>query len=140
MEVLKANGAGIIEGADLASHGAGTDEEFEVLLYEFKNDLNAYLANLPRAVETRTLASLIDFNLRHRDREMPYFGQEPFEQAEAKGPLMDQKYKGTRNLPQAARTEGIDGALAKYKVDAIVTLTSGPPWLIDHINGDSAFP
>jgi amidase len=136
VEVLKGSGAEIIDGADLASHGKGGDEEFEVLLYEFKNDLNAYLATLPQTVESRTLAGLIDFNLRYRNREMPYFDQEIFEQAEAKGPLTDEKYKAARETClRLTRAEGIDGALAKYKVGAIVTLTGGPPGLTDHING-----
>jgi amidase len=137
VDALKGSGAEIVDGADLEPFGKGGDDEFEVMLYEFKTDLNAYLADLPRSIETRTLASLIDFNSRNRDREMPYFDQETFELAEAKGPLTDEKYiKARETCLKLQRTEGIDGALAKYKVDAIVTLTGGPAWLIDHINGD----
>ena len=136
--VLKGGGAEIVEGADLESFGKGGDEGFDVLLYEFKTDLNAYLASLPRMIETRTLASLIEFNDRYREREMPYFGQETFKLAEAKGPLSDEKYRKARETClKLNRTEGIDGALAKYKVDAIVTLTGSPAWLTDHVNGDS---
>jgi amidase len=137
VEALKAAGAEIVDGADLDSFGKGGDEEYEVMLYEFKTDLNAYLATSPENVETRTLASLIDFNLRNRDREMPYFDQETFEAAEAKGPLTEEKYtKARATCLKLNRTEGIDGAMAKYRVDAIVTLTGGPAWLTDHINGD----
>jgi amidase len=137
--VLRQAGAEVVEGADLPSHGKGGDDEGEVLLYEFKHDINAYLAALPANIQTRTLAALIEFNIRHREREMPYFEQELFVQSEAKGPLTDEKYKKARETCiRLSRTEGIDAALAKYKVDAIVTITGTPASPTDLINGDGA--
>ncbi|HZU26860.1 MAG TPA: amidase, partial [Bryobacteraceae bacterium] len=137
IDVLKRAGAEIVDPADLPSHGKGGDEEEQVLLYEFKADLNAYLAKLPPTREERSLAALIDFNNRHRDREMPWFDQELFEQAQEKGPLTEQKYIDARKqCLKLARKEGIDAALDKHRVDAIVTLTCGPSWMVDHVNGD----
>ncbi len=137
IDVLKRSGAEIIDPADLPSHGKWNDPEFQVLLYEFKTDLNAYLSRLPPSREERSLAALIDFNNRHRDREMPWFDQELFEQAQAKGPLSEQKYIDARaDSVRLTRKEGIDAVLEEHKVDAIVALTSGPAWLIDRVNGD----
>ncbi|HXR25435.1 MAG TPA: amidase [Candidatus Binataceae bacterium] len=138
VDVLKRSGAEIVDAADLPSHGKWNDVEMEVLLYEFKADLNGYLSKLPSSRQPRSLAGLIDFNERNRAREMPYFDQEIFQQAEAKGPLTEKKYLDARKLClQLTRTEGIDAVIDKYKLDAIVTLTSGPAWMIDWVNGDT---
>jgi amidase len=138
IDMLKRAGAEVIDPADLPSHGKWNDAEFEVLLYEFKADLNAYLAKLPAAREPRTLAGLIDFNDNIGAREMPYFGQEIFHQAQEKGPLTEKKYLDARQqCLQLTRTEGIDAVIDRYKLDAIVTLTNGPACLIDWVNGDS---
>jgi amidase len=84
------------------------------------------------------LAGLVDFNEKNRAREMPYFDQEIFKQAEAKGPLTEKKYLDARSeCLKLTRTEGIDAVVDKYKLDAIVTLTSGPAWLTDWVNGDT---
>ena len=82
-----------MDPADIPNAGDLDDAELEVLLYEFKADLNAYLAALGPAAPVRTLADVIAFNERERDREMPYFGQELFVQAEAKGPLTTPAYR-----------------------------------------------
>jgi len=138
IDMLKRAGAEVIDPADLPSHGKWNDAEFEVLLYEFKADLNAYLAKLPAARDPRTLAGLIDFNDNIGAREMPYFGQEIFHQAQEKGPLTEKKYLDARQqCLQLTRTEGIDAVIDRYKLDAIVTLTNGPACLIDWVNGDS---
>jgi amidase len=135
---LKAAGAEIIDPADLPSHGKLTDPETDVLLYDFKHDLNRYLERLPADAPARTLEALISFNEQHRDREMPYFEQEQFIQAQAKGPLTDPRYRKARaDCLRLARTEGIDAVIKQHRLDAIVTLTAGPPWLIDRVNGDS---
>ncbi|HYM09812.1 MAG TPA: amidase family protein, partial [Bryobacterales bacterium] len=137
-DVLKKCGAEVIDPADLPSHGKWGDAEMEVLLYEFKTDLNQYLARLPSDRPARSLADLIGFNEKNRAREMPWFEQEIFVQAEAKGPLTEKKYLGARQAClRLARQEGIDAVLQKHKLDAIVSLTSGPAWLIDWVNGDS---
>lgn len=128
-------GAVIVDPANLATKGKFDDAEFDVLLYEFKADLNAYLAG--SSSKHRTLASLIDFNREHRDREMPFFGQEIFEMAEKKGPLTDAKYRAAlAKCRRLSRAEGIDALLAKHRLDAFVSPTGGPAWVIDLLNGD----
>jgi amidase len=141
---LRKAGAEIIDPADLPSHeelmpqGKTSDAETDVLLYDLKNDLNHYLTRLPPGAPARTLEALIRFNEQHRDREMPYFEQELFILAQAKGPLTDPAYhKARANCLRMARTEGIDAVIARHRLDAIVTLTAGPPWVIDWVNGDS---
>ena len=113
------------------------DQEFTVLLYEFKADLNTYLTGLGPASKMKTLADLIAFNDAHKDSEMPYFGQEIFTQAQEKGPLTDDAYvEALAHCRRLSRAEGVDVAFAKEKLDAIVAPTGGPAWLIDLVNGD----
>ena len=135
---LKSAGAVIVDPADLPMHGSTGAAEQEVMLYEFKTDLNAYLKRLPPTFPVRSLSALIRFNEAHRDTEMPLFDQELLRQAEAKGPLTEKAYKDARAAClKATRSNGIDTVLAQHQLDAIVTLTSGPAWLIDTVNGDS---
>jgi amidase len=137
LDALKQAGAVLVDPADLATAGQFDDAEFEVLLFEFKADLNKYLAGLPPG-GPRTLAALIEWNDKNRDREMPYFGQEIFTMAEAKGPLTGADYKkALASCRELARTKGIDATLKKHKLDALVAPTGGPPWLIDPVNGDA---
>jgi amidase len=137
IDALKKAGAEVIDPADLATHGQLDAPEQQVLLYEFKDGINRYLTRLPAASTSRTLKDLIAFNEKHRDREMPFFAQELFQQAEAKGSLTDAAYIQARaDCVRLSRQDGIDALLAKHKLDAIVTLTSGPAWFTDHINGD----
>jgi len=138
LEAMKKAGAEIIDPADLPSWGQIGGAEFEVLCCEFKDGLNAYLGKLGQHIKVRSLADAIAFNERNRDREMPFFGQEDFETCEKKGPLTDQAYvDALAKCRKLSRDEGIDAAVAKYKLDAIVTPTSGPAWLIDYVNGDA---
>jgi amidase len=137
VDALKKAGAEVIDPADLATQGQMEGPELEVLLYEFKDGINRYLTRLPSSSPARTLKDLIAFNEKNRDREMPFFAQELFTQAEAKGPLTDAAYvKARADCVRLSRQDGIDALLAKHKLDAIVTLTSGPAWFTDHINGD----
>ncbi len=137
VDALKKAGAEVIDPADLATHGQLDAPEQEVLLYEFKDGINRYLARLPSSSPARTLQDLIAFNEKNRVREMPFFAQELFIQAEAKGPLTEAAYlKARADCMRLSRQEGIDALLAKHKLDAIVTLTSGPAWFTDHVNGD----
>lgn len=130
-------GATVVDPADLPSTGKFGDAEFEVLLFEFKADLNAYLARLGADAPARTLAELIAFNEKNAEREMPFFGQELFVMSEAKGPLTDPKYKkALADSKRLSRAEGIDAAMKLHRLDALVAPSSGPPWLIDHVNGD----
>jgi amidase len=135
---LKAAGAVIVDPADLPMHGSTAAAEQEVMLYEFKTDLNAYLRRLPPTFPVRSLSALIRFNEAHKDTEMPLFDQELLRQAQAKGPLTEKAYRDARAAClKATRSNGIDAVLAQHKLDAMVTLTSGPAWLIDAVNGDS---
>ncbi len=136
---LKRLGAEIVDPADIDTLGDVDKSEIEVLLYEFKAGLNAYLAALPAAGSgrPRSLADLIAFNEKHREREMPYFAQELFEQAEKKGPLTDKAYRDALEKNRTAtRKDGIDRTMDRHKLDALVAPTSGPAGLIDLVNGD----
>jgi amidase len=137
VEVLRREGAVVIDPADIPHAGEYDAAELDVLLYELKADLNAYLAGLPPGAHIRTLADAIAFNEREREREMPYFGQELFVQAEAKGPLTSPGYrKALAICRRLARTEGLDPVLAKHRLDAIVAPTGNPAWPTDLVNGD----
>jgi amidase len=134
---LKKLGAVIVDPADIPTAAQLDDCEFEILLYEFKAGLNAYLQSLPPGVRVRSLADLIAFNEREKAREMPYFGQEILLMAEKKGPLTSAAYR--RSLAECrsrARTMGIDAVLARHKLDALVAPTLSPAWPIDLVNGD----
>ncbi|MDX6692430.1 MAG: amidase [Blastocatellia bacterium] len=137
IEVMKRSGAAVVDPADIPTTGKFDDSEFEVLLYEFKADLNKYLAERGSLAPARTLKELIEFNEQNRDREMPYFGQEIFIRAEAKGPLTDKEYREAlaKNL-RMARAEGIDAVMTEHELDALIGPTGGPPWTTDLINGD----
>jgi amidase len=137
IEMMKRSGAVIVDPADIPTTGKFDDSEFEVLLYEFKADLNKYLAERGSLAPARSLKDLIEFNEQQREREMPYFGQEIFLRAEAKGPLTDKEYKEAlaKNL-RMARAEGIDSVMSEHKLDALIGPTGGPPWTTDLINGD----
>jgi amidase len=136
---MKRQGAEIIDPADLPSHGKFDDTEFTVLLYELKTDLNAYLAGLGPAAPVHSLQEIIDFNDRNRDKEMPYFAQDIFLKAQAKGPLTDKQYLDALEANhRLSRTEGIDAVMDKFNLDAIVAPTAGPAWLTDLVNGDHA--
>jgi amidase len=135
---MRRQGAEIIDPADLPSsaHDMG-DAESQVLAYEFKADLNAYLAGLGPNARIKTLADLIVFNNAHSIREMPWFGQELFLAAQKKGPLTDQAYlDALARSKRLARAEGIDAIMASQRLDALIAPTAGPAWLTDWVNGD----
>ena len=137
IDEMKRQGALIIDPADVATAGKFDDSEFEVLLYEFKADLNSYLASLGPQSRVKSLKEIIEFNEQNKEKEMPYFGQEIFIRAEAKGPLTSKAYKAAlaKNL-RLSRGEGIDAVMVKHNLDALVAPTGGPPWPTDLINGD----
>jgi len=137
IDVIKRLGATIVDPTDMATSGKYDETETLVLQYEFKADLNKYLAGLSPNVKSRTLKDLIKFNEENRDREMPYFGQEQFEKSQGKGPLTDEKYKkALAKNHRLSRAEGIDAVLAKHKIDAVIAPTGGPVWPTDLLNGD----
>jgi amidase len=134
LQVLKDGGATLVdvEFPKLQNFG---DAEFDVLLYEFKEDLNKYLAS--RGGPNTTLKDLIDFNNKNADKEMPYFGQEIFIQADAKADLNDRAYRlALLQTKLMTQEQGIDGAAAKYGVDAFVAPSGGVAWNTDLVNGD----
>ena len=138
LAVMKDRGAVIVDPAEITTVGKFGDAEFDVLLYEFKPDLERYLATRPPGVRARTLDALIAYNRAHTDAEMPYFKQEIFEMAAKKGPLTSPGYrKALAQCRLQSRMQGLDATFAKHRVDAIVAPTSGAPWLIDHVNGDA---
>ena len=136
IEVLRRQGAIVVDPADIPHLGEYDDSEFTVLLYEFKADLNAYLAEWPRG-PMRTLADLIAFNEANKTQELAYFGQEIFVQAQEKGPLTEQAYVDALEKDRRlSRTEGLDVVFAQHALDAIVAPTGSPPWPTDLVNGD----
>lgn len=136
LDAMRDAGAVLID-VEIPSIGKFDTSEMEVLLYDFKQDLNAYLAAIGPKAPVGSLKELIAFNERNRDAEMPYFAQDLFEKAQAKGPLTDKAYQDALALDhRLARTEGIDAAMDQNRLDAIVAPTSGPAWLTDFVDGD----
>jgi amidase len=137
IESMARLGAEIVDPANVVTANALGATEFEVLLHEFKADLNRYLARLGAGVPAHSLKEVIAFNEQNRDRVMPYFGQESLILAQEKGPLSSAKYaKALETNHRLAKTEGIDATLNEHKLDAIVAPSGGPACLIDWINGD----
>lgn len=135
IEAMKKAGATLVDPVKIA-HTSDYDE-LEVLLYEFKADLAAYLATLGPKAAVKTLADVIAFNEANKDRELGCFGQDLFLDAEKKGPLTDKVYKDAlAKNRRLSRTAGLDVAFAKHKVTAIVAPTGGPAWLTDCVVGD----
>ena len=139
IETLKSLGAVLVDPANLPSAKPMRESEAEltVLLYEFKADLNAYLATLGPEAQAHTLEELIAFNRAHAEQELPYFGQELFELAQQKGPLTEQEYLDARaECLRLARDEGIDAVMRQHNLDALCMPTAEPAWKIDLIDGD----
>ena len=133
---LQAAGAEVVDLGEFPLFREASDPETEVLRYEFKDGINAYLATLGPDAPVKTLADLIAFNEAHRAQEMPLFAQETFLKAEAKGPLTDQAYLDARAAClRITRTNGIDVLMDKNRLDALVALTYGPAPLTDPVNG-----
>ena len=136
LQLLKAQGAELIDPVSLETEKY-EESEYEVLLYEFKADLNAYLGGLGPQVRVHSLEEVIAFNERHKERVMPYFGQERMLKAQAKGPLSDEAYlKALADNLRLSRSEGIDAVLQAQRLDAIIAPTGGPAWPTDWVSGD----
>ncbi len=137
IDTIQRLGALVVDPADIPTAGKFDDSELEVLLYEFKADLNAYLASLGPRAPVKSLKEIIEFNEKNRDQEMPYFGQDLFTKAHAKGPLTDKAYrKALEKNHRMSRKEGVDAVMDKNKLDALIAPTGGPAWPTDWINGD----
>ena len=134
---LETLGATVIEMEKEDLNGISGADAYEVLLYEFKHDLNKYFESCSSAINVRSLEELIKFNQEHADIEMPFFGQEILIAAQAKGDLNSDEYKkALENVLKFNGPEGIDRVLDTYGIDAIIAPTGAPSWPIDVINGD----
>ena len=132
---LKSLGAEIVDPVEIDTKGMGS-AQYEVLLYEFKADLNAYLENSGAPIQN--LAGIIEFNEAHADRVMPHFGQGTMKEAQAKGPLSDEVYREALATSKRIAKAGIDNAMESHNLDALIAPTRGTAWLTDHINGDQS--
>jgi len=137
LDVIKQQGAIVIDPADIPTIGKFDDAELNVLLYELKADLNAYFARLGASAPVHSLKELIEYNEKNAKSEMPFFGQELFLKAEAKGPLTSKEYLDALKLcRRMSRKDGIDATMKKNKLDALVAPTDSPAWLTDLIDSD----
>jgi amidase len=134
---MKELGVTIIDPTDFATINDLHEPEYEVLLYDFKHNLNEYLKNYVPDYFPQTLNELIQFNNQNKDKIMPFFGQEIFKMSEEKGTLSSEEYKtALEKCQRFSREEGIDIVIQENQLDAIIAPSGGPAWLIDYINGD----
>jgi amidase len=137
LQVLSHRGATLVDPVEIPTIGKFDDAELTVLLFELKADLNNYFARLGTKAPIHSLKDLIEYNERNAKTEMPYFAQELFLKAEAKGPLSSKEYLDAWNrCRRLSRKEGIDATMKKYKLDALVAPTDSPAWLTDLIDSD----
>lgn len=137
LAILKKKGAILIDPIVIDTLAQFNESEGIVLRYELKADMESYLKHRGNGSSFKTLKDLIDFNTKHADKEMPYFGQELFLQALSKGPLTDAVYlKALENNHRMTREKGIDAVMNKHKLDAIISPTDSPAWMTDLVNGD----
>lgn len=136
LATLRSQGAVLVDIAEFPAMGEMYRNALPVLLHEFKDGLNRYLAAAPPAVATRSLADLIAFNRAHAAREMPLFGQDLFEQAQATAGLTDDYRRARETSFRIAGPQGIDRLLREHGVDALVGPTMPAAWFIDAVHGD----
>jgi amidase len=138
LDAMKKQGATLVDPVEIETSGKFGETEFLGFMYELKADLNAYLAWLGPNAPVKTLKEIIEFNEKNAAKEMPFFGQENFLKAEEKGPLTTEEYvDAIKKNHELAGKQGIDAAMDKNKLAAIVAPTGGPAWLTDFVNGDS---
>lgn len=137
LAAMRAEGAEVVDPANLPTPAWNDEQPLLVLEYEFKAGINAYLAGLGPDAPVRSLAEIIDFNERNAEREMPHFGQERLTASQARGPLTDPEYvNAVRAIQRGAREDGIDAVMDRHELDAIVAPTRSVAWKTDHIVGD----
>jgi amidase len=137
IDLLKRQGATVVDPADITTLDQLGGAEEEVLLTEFKADLNAYLAQLGDAAPVHTLQDIIEFNQQHHEQEMPVFGQDLFLKAHGKGTLYGKEYLDALDkCRRLTRVQGIDAVMDQNILDALIAPTGAPAWLTDHIDGD----
>ena len=134
IDLLKAQGAIIVEVEYLKKITDTSEAEFELMQFEFKDGLNKYLAQANAPV--KSLADVIAFNKKNEDKAMPYFKQELLESSEAKAGLDSVGYKTALQKSFEGSKKVIDALLKENKLDAIGGLTMGPACSIDNIYGD----
>ncbi len=135
LRVLTNLGAELVDPVNIATYSKLSEMENEAMSWEFKADLNAYLT--ARGGPMRSLKDLIDFNEKNRAKEMPYFDQDLFIKAEARGPLSTKAYRElVQKLSRAAKADGIDKVMADHKLDAMIAPTDSPAWPTDYLLGD----
>ncbi len=137
LRTIAAQGAVLVDPVALETREEIHEHELEVLLYEFKTDLNEYLAKAKTPSGIRSLADLIAYNQSNAERVMPFFGQELLLQAQAKGPLSKPAYvQALETSKRLAGELGIDAAMRKHNLDGLVAPSNAPAWLIDPVHGD----
>ncbi len=137
LEVFRHAGAELVDPADLPTHGKFGSAEHEVMLHEFKADLDSYLSSLGPNAPVHSLQEVIAFNERNQDKELVFFGQETMIAAQKKGPLTEPEYrKALADAKRLAGKEGIDAIMDEHRLDAIVAPTAGPACRVDFIYGD----
>jgi len=137
IDVMKKQGAVIVDPAEIETFGKFDDTETLVLNYELKADIAKYLARLGPASPMKNLKDLIEFNIQNSPKEMPYFGQDIFLKSQELGPLTTREYiDALEKNHRLTRLEGIDAVMDKNKLDALVAPTGGPAWVTDLISGD----
>lgn len=136
LQILKDNGAILIDEVELEGRDEWGEHEWQVLLYELKHDMKAYFDEHPNA-PMRDLADLIKFNSDNADSEMPWFGQEIFEMAQAKGDLSEEEYQTALKKSKELAQNAIHNAMNNHQLDAIIAPTNCPAWTIDWVNGDN---
>lgn len=137
LEILKQEGAILVDPADMKSLAGLGDAEDVVVQYELKTDMKKYLDWVGPSAPVHSLKDIIEFNEKQRDSEMKYFGQDIFLKAEARGPLSDKKYiDALAKCRRLLRTDGIDLIVTRYKLDALVAPTGSPAWMTDLVDGD----
>ena len=137
LTALKNCGAELIDPVELPKPPELEAAEIQVLRYEMKADMNAYLAKLGPSAPVHTLEEIINFNEQHRQQELQWFGQEELVKSQAKGPLTDRSYvEALANCKRLARAEGIDALMSHHHLDAIIAPTSAPAHVTDHVLGD----
>jgi amidase len=137
LEALKHEGATLVDPADIPNMDKVGESEQTVFQYELKAGLAAYFARLGKSAPVRSLKDVIEFNEKHKKREMPYFGQDLFEKSVKKGSLASYEYQeALARCRRLARTDGIDAIMDKHKLDAFVAPTLSPACLTDLVVGD----
>ncbi|MBW8332869.1 MAG: amidase [Prolixibacteraceae bacterium] len=136
IQKMKDGGAIIIENLKFEKRDEWGSAEWQVLISEFKADLNAYLMTRT-GLKVQNLADLIEFNKKNADMEMKWFGQEIFETAEKTTGLEDPVYlEALKNSKRFTQKDGIDKLMDEHQLDALIAPTNGPAWKIDWVNGD----